>query len=472
MVFAVSEPRLTWTSLFFDDFPNAEIYIVGGTLRDVLLGRLPKDVDVVIRNVVLEGVEKWLIAHGACDFVGRRFGTFKFVPHGCADFAPLDIALPRTEAIGEKHVSGRKGLEIFTDYRLPIQEDLARRDFTINAMAHNIKTGRLIDPFLGLRDLSDGLIRAVLDPQQRFYEDATRMLRALRFASQFYFAIEEKTWRAIQNNLDLLSVKIVDEDGNHRYVIPRESIGKEFLLGFIAHPVHTLRLWLESGALEMFLPVIASLKDVVEADDETALQKTMNALHLLKRPGFVYQYGIKEASPSILIAALMAFTQEDQAKIGFSICKSLHFQQFPESNRAHVNCKDVMWFLKHLHDLQSQDPASMRPSRFERLFCSPRGQELLMLTHAVLIASGQHTVERERLHVARRLAQQIQDQLDELGVEHLPKLLHGSDIQELGVQPGPVYRELIDKVRDAQLAHKIHTKEEAMSLLRTLVRDL
>jgi len=427
---------------------------------------------LVIRNVVPEGVEKWLIAHGACDFVGRRFGTFKFVAHGLADFEPLDIALPRTESISDDHASGRSDQEIRSDYKLPIKEDLARRDFTINAMAFDIRTGRLIDPFLGLHDLDAGLIRAVLDPEQRFYEDATRLLRALRFGSELLFGIEEKTWRAIQNNLDLLNNTVLDEAGKHRYSIPRDAIGREFMRGFVAHPVHTLHLWRETGALQMFMPAIANLEDIVEADGQTALQKTYDALHLLKQTSFLRDHSFADASPTVLVAAMMAFSQEDKAKSGYHICKNFYFHQFPDSHRAYVNCKDVLWLLENLHLFDTTDPASMRPSHFERTFFNDRGRKLILLMHAFLIARGQHSIARDRLHVARRLLRQLEDQARDHEVEKLPRLVHGKDIATLDIAPGPVYRELLDKVRDAQLAHQIQTKDEAMSLLRMLVKDL
>lgn len=470
--FVLGEPRLTWTSLFFDDFPAADIYLVGGTLRDVLLGRLPKDIDLVIRGVVPEGVEKWLHAHGAADFVGKRFGTFKYVPHGCSDREPIDIALPRTEAIGSDHNSGRRDLTISSDYRLPIKEDLARRDFTINAMAYDLARGRLVDPYLGLHDLEAQLIRAVQNPEDRFFEDSTRMLRGLRFASELLFGIEQKTWDAIGRNLDLLDNTTLEEDGTHKYVIPRESIGKEFLLGFVAHPVHTVSLWQQSGALKKFMPQVANLANILESDGETALQKTLDALHVLKRPDFAYQHGLPQASPTVLVAALMSFVQESHAKAGYTICKNLYFHQFPDKHHASVNCKDVLWLLDHLYDFEQMDPANMRPSVFEKTFLNQRGKELLLLMHAVFIASKHHSVERERLHIARRLAQTMRDNMTEMGVDHMPRLVHGGDIKALGLESGPVYRELLDKVRDAQWANTIHSKDDAIELLRELIKKL
>ena len=470
--FVLSEPRLTWTSLFYDDFPAAEIYLVGGTLRDVLLGRVPKDIDIVIRGVVPDGLEKWLHAHGAADFVGKRFGTFKFVPHGCSNREPIDIALPRTEAIGDNHASGSRDLTISSDYRLPIKEDLARRDFTINAMAFDLKFQRLIDPYLGLHDLEAQLIRAVRNAEDRFFEDATRMLRGLRFASELLFGIEQHTWEAIKSHLDLLENKSLDEGGTHKFAIPRAAIGKEFLLGFAAHPAHTLHLWNEAGALQTYMPEVARLTKILESDGESAFQKTLDALNLLKRPDFAYQHGLAQTSPTVLVAAMMAFVQETHAKTGFKICKSLFFHQFPQHHHANVNCKDVLWLLEHLYEFEQVDPANMRPSKFEKIFLNQRGKELLLLMHAVFIASKKHSIERERLHMARRLAQRMRDELTAKGIEHMPRLVHGAHIKELGLESGPVFRELLEQVRDAQWAHKIHTEEDAMNLLRELVRKL
>lgn len=470
--FVFGEPRLTWISLLFTDHPTAEIYLVGGTLRDALLGRLPHDLDLVIRNLEPERLEYWLTAHGACDFVGKRFGTFKFVPHGLVGSEPIDIALPRTERVGREHSSGRADLEIQSDYRLSIKDDLARRDFTINAMAYDLKFGRLIDPHLGLHDLDAGLIRAVLDPDERFFEDATRLLRALRLASELYFGIEQITWQAILNNTKLLNNKTVDEAGHYRFAIPREAIGKEFLLGFIAHPTHTLDLWQQSQLLNMFMPELAALEKVIETDSQSAFDKTKAALCLLKRPDFLHLHHRQNASASTLIATLMSFIENDHAQIGYRLCRDFYFHQFPPGHRGYADCREVMWLLEHLHVLREFDPASMRPSHFEKIFLGERGHQLLLLIHAHLIASGQHSVERERLHIARRLVERFEADLAELGIEKMPKLVSGHDIEKLGLSSGPIYRDLIDQIRDAQLAHRIRTRDEALTLLQGLVKDL
>lgn len=471
-IYVSSEPRLTWTALFLNAFPNANVYLVGGTLRDVLIGRTPNDIDLVIRNVDVEELERWLLRHGAAEFVGR-FGTFKFVPHGNGRKGPIDIALPRTEHIGANHKSGRRDMEVAFDCKLGIKEDLSRRDFTINAMAFDIYNERLIDPFLGLNDLYSGIVNAVLVPEQRFLEDATRMLRGLRFASQLGFAIEAHTWRAICANIALLNYTTTNESGSHQYVIPREAIGKEFLLGFTQHPAHTLRLWSKSKALHLFMPQLAELEALVEHDNESSFKKTTTVLHQLHKKSLMQKYGINTASPTLLVAALMTFLDHERSRTAYEICVDLHFHQFSNKHSAYVNCKDLLWMIDNLNIFEDSDPAAMRPSKFEKMFLTIRGRELLALMHAVSIATGKHSVARERIHTALRILQHLEKRVYQEGIDgHLPRLISGGDIKILGINPGPAYRNLLDKVRDAQWMQEIDSKEDAQNLLRRLVSKM
>ncbi len=458
-VFVESEPRLTWTSLLADVHPEAEVYLVGGTVRDVLLGHTPNDIDLVVRNLDAKTLERFLSQQGAVRFVGERFGTFKFTPHGCRSRQPIDIALPRTEAIGQRHSSGRRDLKITSDHLTSIGEDLSRRDFTINAIAYNLQSREIIDPFFGIQDLDRNIIRCVLNPHERFFEDATRMLRALRFASQLGFAIEGETWEAIEMNLSLLNNTVMTDDGTHIYAISRDLIGKEFLLGFLAHPTHTLDLWLKSGALKQHLPNVYTLSETVEADGQTALEKTKRVLHTLHGRDFLATHNMERPSARALVAALGLFLEDAQTQL-YKVCKKMRFHQFAQSSAAHVDCGDLAWMLYHAHDLEEVDPAAMRPSAFERLFCTERGQDLLLLMHARYLVDGQHSIGRERLHQAMRISNNICS-----GGRPEP-LIGGRDLKDLGLDPGPLFRELLDHVRDAQLTGRAYNKEDALVCVR------
>lgn len=459
-LFVESEPRLTWTSLFFNSFPQAKIYLVGGTVRDVLLGGLPNDLDLVIQGIPADQIERWLTTQGAVRFVGERFGTFKFTPHGCRNKEPIDIALPRTESVGPKHGSGRKDLMIQSDHRISILEDLSRRDFTINAIAYDLGSQELHDPFNGLSDLEEQIIRAVGSSEERFYEDATRILRALRFACQLRFGIEGETWEAIKTNLDLLNNKTISEDGTYSYVIPRDAIGKEFLLGFVAHPVHTLTLWDSCGALKQFIPWLFAQKSIVLENQVSAFDQTKQLLHTLERPSFLAHHKLEKIHPNVLIAGLSAFA--DDSDHALHLCRQLYLHQFPQNHPARVDCAIVAWLLDNVHALEIYDPASMRPSAFEKLFCSQKGKQLLCLIHAIELVSSKHIASTQRLHSALQLYSHYCE-------NSYPKLISGGDIINMGVMPGVHFRDILDKIRDAQLVHKIETKEDAYDYLKNLI---
>jgi tRNA nucleotidyltransferase/poly(A) polymerase len=453
--YAQSETRLTWTALFFDAFPRAEIYLVGGSVRDVLLGRPANDLDLVIKGVPHEELQAWLLGHGAAEFVGR-FGTFKFIPHGMGGTEPIDIALPRKEFISENHSSSSRDIKVTFDPMLSIKEDLARRDFTVNAMAFNLRNGHLIDPFLGLKDLEDGIVNAVLVPHHRFHEDASRIIRGLRFASQLGFAIEAGTWQAMCANIHLLNQTTAHpDDGHFIYSVPREIIGREFLLGFGAHPEHTLKLWRDSGALHLFMPQLADLEG---QEHQGAYARTQKLIHALFSPVLMNQYGVHEPPLNAQVAALLLYPSLEDPAHAHSICMKLHFHQFGKNHRSYVDCDEVLWLVKHARILQTTDPAAMRPSAFEHTFLSPRGKTLTILIHALLLAEDRHSVERERLHVLRRLESDFQNRL-------APPLISGSDLAALDIPPGPQYRELLAHARDAQLSGKIATKPEAIQLV-------
>lgn len=171
---------------------GGKIYAVGGSVRDSYLGKSSKDLDIVIRGIPAPELEKILSKHGRMKLVGQSFGVYKFVPEGGEE--EIDIALPRTEvSTGEGH----KDFKITADHRIPIEKDLERRDFTINAIAKDVN-GTTIDPFNGLQDMSNGIIRVV--GSDSFKDDPLRMLRAVQFSSRFGFDIEPHTLKDLKQN--------------------------------------------------------------------------------------------------------------------------------------------------------------------------------------------------------------------------------------------------------------------------------
>jgi len=223
------------------DENNFEVYVVGGYVRDLLLGREVKDVDFL---VIGEGLK-------FAKVVGKYFGK---KPAVYEQFRTAMIMLDdrKIEFVGARKESYRK------DSRKPIVEDgtldddLARRDFTINAIAVSIneKTfGEVIDPFNGRDDLKNKIIKTPLDPEKTFDDDPLRMMRAIRFACQLEFKIEERTLSAIKKMKDRLSI------------VSQERITDEFLKIMKADkPSIGLKLMLETGLMSIVLPEVAELE--------------------------------------------------------------------------------------------------------------------------------------------------------------------------------------------------------------------
>jgi tRNA nucleotidyltransferase (CCA-adding enzyme) len=207
-----------------------EIYVVGGAVRDLLMARFVNDWDFTT-NATPKQIQKLF----KDSFYDNVFGTVG-VPAKTKDFKPHEITTFRKE-FGYK------------DYRRPkkvkwgktLKEDLERRDFTINAMA--LIGQKIIDPHQGQSDLKNRLIRAVGDPQERFGEDALRMMRAVRIAAQLGFKIEEKTLQAINSN-----VKLINK-------IAKERVRDELLKTVASpHPYKGIILLQETGLMQEILP--------------------------------------------------------------------------------------------------------------------------------------------------------------------------------------------------------------------------
>ncbi len=464
--FCDQEKKLTWVRAFLKAHGTADVLLVGGTVRDILLGKHPADIDLVITNTELDDVVKWLRKNGKAEEVETRFGTIKFTPKNQKGIQPIDIALPRVESIGEHHYSGKNDLHVQFDAFLPIDQDLARRDFTVNAIAYSYKHNNIIDPFDGIDDLHGGIIRTVGLAKERFHEDATRILRGLRFASRLQFSIEEHTWNAMQSQIETLNSTRMEENGTHKYVIARELIGREFLLAFTAHPVHTLMLWNHVGALELFLPEVHKTQSVIEQNGKTAFEKTINLLHLLQKKSFLRIHKTHTTSATTLLAALFCFTEQPLKHRAFEVCQNLFLHQFSKSHPSHVNCSDVLWLVEKIHHFEEQDPSTMRPSEFESLFCNERGQQLLILMNAVYAASESHSPARARLHTARRIHESMMKTICPQG-ENLKHLLSGEDLKKLNIPEGPQYREIKSLTRDAQLTGRIKSKKDALTFVKT-----
>jgi len=227
-----------------DILKKGRIYEVGGAVRDRLLDRpiVAEDRDYLVCGIPYPELSSILNNYGRVDLVGRSFGVIKFTEFRRDKRYTFDISLPRRE---HSTGTGHRDFEVAFDPGLPVEDDLARRDFTINAMALALDSHELIDPLNGRLDLDRRQIRMV--SEQAFVEDPLRMLRALQFAARLEFEIEPVTLTAIGANAALIrtvsSERIAEELNKMLTRAERPSIG--------------FRLMRQTGLLDEILPEMA-----------------------------------------------------------------------------------------------------------------------------------------------------------------------------------------------------------------------
>ncbi len=485
--------KFSWAKPLLRAYPDAQIFLVGGMVRDILLRRPSKDVDLVVRGVPLEDLISFLETYGSVDVVGKTFGVIKFAPQKGG--AQIDIALPRTEVPGG--TGAYRDVEVYAAHTLPIEKDLARRDFTINAIALDLATDKLIDPFGGRADLRAKKLRAVGKPAERFQEDYTRILRGLRFACQLNFAIEPKTAAAMKK----LMPRVNDVTKNGERLVPYELVGREFMKSLIANPARFMELWDKFGAFATVAPELLTMHKCPqpknyhsEGDVWKHTVVAVSNLHgtpyrrFIKLLPRIYKAPLK-ATPTQYIATLLhdvakpltiqtpkkdgvdriRFTGHDVVggRVGRQIMERLKLSSVEGCN---VDVDLAVWLIDH-HLLAVQaDVADLKETTIEKYFVRDlnAGRELLTM----LFSDGSATIPSagfpKKKHVHAVLAR-VKKLLRGRGPMQkvIEPLLDGTEIMSaLKIAPGPRVGELLELLREAQLSGKLSTKLQAIDFLK------
>jgi tRNA nucleotidyltransferase (CCA-adding enzyme) len=256
---------------------NYQAYIVGGCVRDLLLGVQPKDWDICT-NALPEKVMELFPKNYP---TGLQHGTVT-VAMGEGVENHFEVTTFRVEG---KYLDGRRPEEV--SFVKSVEEDLGRRDLTINAMAYNPITNHLSDPYDGLKDLENGIIKAVGDANLRFQEDGLRIMRVARFAARFGYQVEQSTIEGMANNLETLkkvSKERVKDELCKTLMAKNPSVGLRLLASTgvlkIASPLleHApfLNYFEFKGELETRLARIYSIYDVESVSEELKMLKFSN----------------------------------------------------------------------------------------------------------------------------------------------------------------------------------------------------
>jgi poly(A) polymerase len=422
-----------------------QAYLVGGCVRDILLRREPVDYDVAT-DATPDQVER--LFPRSLTF-GVQFGVVVVTDNS----AQVEVATFRSD-IG--YSDGRHPDRV--EYSKTPQDDVRRRDFTINALLLDPATNEVLDFVGGRKDLRAGIIRAIGRPAERFLEDKLRMVRAVRFAARFHYAIEAATFSAITNRAPEISQVSAGRI--------RDELTKLLTEGAARSAFELLD---ETSLLRQLLPEIARMKGVEQPPqfhpEGDVWIHTLLMLEQLK-PG---------SSPTLAWGALLhdvgkpptfkppsgpegRIRFDEHVEVGtqmaIEICRRLRFSN---------DDTDQIAALVANH-LRFKDVPQMKPSTLKRLVRLNRFEEHLELHRLDCIASHGHL---ENYQFVKRF-------LAETPVEEVrpPRLLTGDDLKTLGFHPGPSFREILEALEEAQLNGRISTREDALRLVESSFSSL
>lgn len=398
-----------------------EAYIVGGCVRDFLRGVEPKDWDVTT-NAKPEEIQKVF----PDSFYENKFLTVT-ARTGSEKISEVEITTYRSEA---KYTDKRHPDEV--KYAKTLEEDLSRRDFTINAMAMDLDK-KIIDPFDGQKDLKNKIIKTVGEPEERFAEDALRMLRAVRFATTLNFKIEENTAQAINKNSFWLEA------------VSEERIRDEFLKIIMSDkPAEGIDLLRELGLLKFILPELLENYGVGQSKHH----KFDCYMHAIKSLEFAAK---KKFNMHIRLAALLHDIAKPKTKRGEGHAATFYGHEivgakmaFQILNRLKIPKKDVIKITKlvryHLFYYNvGVTEASVR--RLVKNIGSENINDLLLLRQADRIGSGVPKAEPYKLRHLKYLVEKVSK--DPISAKMLK--VNGQDIMQiLNEKPGPKIGQILD----------------------------
>ncbi|MCA8917069.1 MAG: CCA tRNA nucleotidyltransferase [Planctomycetes bacterium] len=417
-----------------------EALLAGGCVRDLLLKREPKDYDVAT-SALPDQVEALFTRTVA---VGKAFGVIKVLDDNIDGF-DIEVATFRHDG---PYLDGRHPSSVqFTN----AAEDAARRDFTINALFLDPDSGAVLDHVGGLADLDARVIRAVGDPRVRFKEDKLRLLRAVRFAAGLNFDINDATLEAVSDmagEIKVVSAERIQAELTKLLTARGQSRG--------------FKLMLETGLLDAILPEISVMVGVQQPPEfhpeGDVWTHTMLALDLMD-----YPVTITLALGVLLHDVAKPPTYDDSTdRIRFNGHDKLGAEMAGAILRRLKFPNDVIERVQSLIEdhLKFINVPKMKTATLKRFVRKPHFDEDLEL-HRIDCLAGPGTLETYKF-VRSKLAE-FQREPEKLK----PRLpIDGNDLKDLGLSPGPQYKELLAAVEDEILEGRIETREQAIAFVK------
>jgi len=427
-----------------------QAYFAGGCVRDLLLDREPADYDVATSATPAQVMEVFPDTYA----VGAQFGVV-LVPlpqelrvggtgNATSKARAVEVATYRSD-LG--YSDGRRPDEV--RFSRDPQEDVARRDFTINGIMLDPVSGEVLDFVGGRRDLEAGIVRAIGDPERRFAEDKLRMLRAVRFAARFEYEIEAGTLAAIQRQAREIEV------------VSRERVRDELTKMLTEGRARRAFLMLdESGLLKEALPEITAMKGVEQPPEfhpeGDVFIHTLLLLENLPDPcpptlawgALLHDVG----KPATFRVAPDRIRFDDHVDVGVKIAEEI-------CGRLRLSNDDIKQVLALVDNhMRFSHATRMKESTLKKFLRMPGFEEHLALHRADSLASHRNLSTYE--FVRQKLAEIPPEKIRPVA------LVTGDDLIDAGYTPGPRFREILEAVEDGQLDGRLRERGTALEFVK------
>lgn len=416
-----------------------QAYLVGGCVRDLVMGQAPKDFDVSTSATPDQVVK--LFPESLT--VGAQFGVV-IVPR---DGGNVEVATFRSDGL---YADGRHPSAV--RYSKTAQEDVQRRDFTINGLLYDPETQSVLDYVEGQADIRARRLRTIGDPTLRFSEDRLRMLRAVRFAARFQFTLDPAALDAIQ--------KLAPEIGDVSAERVRDEIVKILTEGQARRGFELLD---ETGLLKQVLPEIKTLQGV-QQPPEFHPEGDVWIHTLMMLEGLSTPVNLETVTPTLALGVLLHDVGKPPT---FTIRERIRFDNHVEvgakmaeeiCGRLRLPARDIERVVELVrHHLRFKDFPKMKRSTQLRFIRMDGFREHLELHRLDCLSSHRNL---ENYEMARRMLEETPPE----EVKPAP-LLRGDDLIARGYKPGPLFKTILRTVEDAQLEGKIQTREDALRLV-------
>lgn len=408
--------------------------LAGGCVRDLLVGRSPVDYDVATDALP----DQVMALFPESIAVGAQFGVV-FIP---GDGFKVEVATFRFDV---NYSDGRRPDQVV--YAKSPEQDVRRRDFTINGLLMRPETGEVLDFVGGQADLKAGVIRAIGEPDRRFTEDKLRLIRAVRFAARFGFAIDPETFAALRRHASEITVVSAERLRDELIKLLTEGAAKQ---GF--------ELLDQAGLLEAVLPEVAAMKGVEQPPQYHPEGDVWTHTLLMLE-------GLAAGSPATLAWGVLlhdvgkpptfrSVTETGDrirfdghvdvgVRMGEEICRRFRF--------SNEETEQILALIAN--HMRFKDVEQMRPATLKRFVRLPRFEEHMEL-HRLDCSSSNRRLQS--YNFVRRL-------LEETPPEQIrpAKLLTGNDLLDMGYKQGPMFSQILASLEDAQLEGKVETQDEA-----------